>query len=147
MRAERSRGSHIRSQSSRNRLIKKICLKSPAAPGFFFLYLLDRPPASANPCAIPLCSCRDAASRTRSAFKTATASAFGNRKLAMTLIAATRGRLLKLQSRLCGAFSNVLQGYPVSTSKKKRVCVVTYRHSGDWLFENSIPLSSNVNNL
>jgi hypothetical protein len=29
-----------------------------------------------------------------------------------------------------------LQGYPLPTSKKKRACVVTYQHSGDWLFEN-----------
>jgi hypothetical protein len=43
--------------------------------------------------------------------------------------------------------SKALKGYPVSTSKKKRACVVTYRHSGDRLFENSIPFGSNVNNL
>jgi hypothetical protein len=43
--------------------------------------------------------------------------------------------------------SKAPKGYPVPTSKKKRVCVVTYRHSGDLLFENTIPLGSNVNNL
>jgi hypothetical protein len=45
------------------------------------------------------------------------------------------------------ACSSALQGYPVPTIKKKRVCVVTYRHSGGQLFENSIPPRSNVNNL
>ena len=40
-----------------------------------------------------------------------------------------------------------LRGYPASTSKKKRVCVVTYRHSGGELFENSLRPRSNVNNL
>jgi hypothetical protein len=27
--------------------------------------------------------------------------------------------------------STLMQGYPVPTSKKKRACVATYRHSGD----------------
>jgi hypothetical protein len=43
--------------------------------------------------------------------------------------------------------SNVLKGYPVSMSKKKRVCVVTYRHSGDQRFENTFPRDPKVNNL
>jgi hypothetical protein len=43
--------------------------------------------------------------------------------------------------------SEALKGYPISTSKKKRACVVTYRHSGDRLFKNSFPHDPNVNNL
>jgi hypothetical protein len=43
--------------------------------------------------------------------------------------------------------STLLQGYPVPTSKKKRACVVTYRHSEDRWFENSISPRSNVNDL
>ena len=43
--------------------------------------------------------------------------------------------------------SRALRGYPVPTSKKKRACVVTYRHSGDRLFENSFPPQTNVNDL
>jgi len=43
--------------------------------------------------------------------------------------------------------SKLLQGYPIPTSKKKRVCVVTYRHSGGQLFENSLPPHANVNDL
>ena len=39
------------------------------------------------------------------------------------------------------------QGYPRATSKKKRVCVVTYRHSDNGLFENSLPPPSNMTNL
>jgi hypothetical protein len=39
------------------------------------------------------------------------------------------------------------QGYPVPTSKKKRVYVVTYRHSGEHLSENSVLPRSNVNDL
>src|SRR6202011_5366370 len=35
--------------------------------------------------------------------------------------------------------STLLQGYPVPMSKKKRACVVTYRHSEDRWFENAIP--------
>jgi hypothetical protein len=31
--------------------------------------------------------------------------------------------------------------------QKKRVCVVTYRHSGEELFENSLRRASKVNNL
>jgi hypothetical protein len=49
---------------------------------------------------------------------------------------------------LQGAFKKIaassprsgFEGYPPSTSKKKRVCVVTYRHSDSGLFENSLPL-------
>jgi hypothetical protein len=40
-----------------------------------------------------------------------------------------------------------LQGYPVPTSKKKRACVVTYRHSGEQLFENSFSPYCNLNAL
>src|SRR6202035_1623506 len=36
------------------------------------------------------------------------------------------------------------QGYPSPTSKKKRACVVTYRHSGEGLFENCFPPHFNV---
>jgi hypothetical protein len=43
--------------------------------------------------------------------------------------------------------SKPYRGYPVPTSKKKRVCVVTYRHSGHLLFENSVLPRSNVNDL
>jgi hypothetical protein len=43
--------------------------------------------------------------------------------------------------------SNARQGYPIPTNKKKRACVVTYRHSGDVLLENSVRPGSNVNNL
>jgi hypothetical protein len=41
----------------------------------------------------------------------------------------------------------VLQGYPVPTIKKKRACLVTYRHSGEGLFENYLPPRSNVTKL
>jgi hypothetical protein len=43
--------------------------------------------------------------------------------------------------------STAPQGYPLPTSKKKRACVVTYRHSGEQLFENSFLPRSNINNL
>jgi|ERR1035438_3293848 hypothetical protein len=66
---------------------------------------------------------------------------------ATILIAATRGHAFEIAIPIVRLCSNVLEGYPVSTSKKKRACVVTYRHSGDRLFENSIPFGSNVNNL
>jgi hypothetical protein len=46
-----------------------------------------------------------------------------------------------------GRATTAPQGYPVPMSKKKRVCVVTYQHSGDKLFENSCPPRSNVNKL
>ena len=39
------------------------------------------------------------------------------------------------------------QGYPRPTIKKKRACVVTYRHSGDGLLENSFPPHSIVKKL
>jgi hypothetical protein len=39
------------------------------------------------------------------------------------------------------------KGYPCLTSKKKRVYVVTYRHSGGELFEKSPQRRPNVNNL
>jgi hypothetical protein len=39
------------------------------------------------------------------------------------------------------------EGYPVPTSKKKRACIVTYRHSGEVLFENSLSPYFNFNNL
>jgi hypothetical protein len=41
----------------------------------------------------------------------------------------------------------VLRGYPVPTIKKKRACLVTYRHSGEGLFENYLLPRSNVTNL
>ena len=39
------------------------------------------------------------------------------------------------------------QGYPIPTIKKKRACIVTYRHSGERLLENSFPPYSIVNKL
>jgi hypothetical protein len=41
----------------------------------------------------------------------------------------------------------MFQGYPVSTIKKNGARVVTYRHSGDGLFENSFLPRSIVNEL
>jgi hypothetical protein len=43
--------------------------------------------------------------------------------------------------------SSVLRGYPVPTIKKKRACVVTYRHSGEELFENCSSPYSTVTDL
>jgi hypothetical protein len=45
------------------------------------------------------------------------------------------------------AFRKTLQGYPIPTIKKKRACVVTYRHSGARLLENSSPPHRIVNEL
>jgi hypothetical protein len=39
------------------------------------------------------------------------------------------------------------EGYPWPMSKKKRACVVTYRHSDDGLFENSLRPSPNITDL
>jgi hypothetical protein len=47
----------------------------------------------------------------------------------------------------CVSAKKGVVGYPISTSKKKRVCVVTYRHSGYELLKNSLSPRSNVNNL
>jgi hypothetical protein len=38
-------------------------------------------------------------------------------------------------------------GYPVPTIKKNGACVVTYRHSGELLFENSFSPRSIVNEI
>ena len=39
------------------------------------------------------------------------------------------------------------QGYPLPTIKKKRACVVTYRHSGERLLENGFSPRPFVNEL
>jgi hypothetical protein len=57
------------------------------------------------------------------------------------------GVLLKLQPLRRAMPSRASQGYPLPMSKKKRACVVTYRHSGEELFEKSSLPYSNVNNL
>jgi hypothetical protein len=51
----------------------------------------------------------------------------------------------KISRAICRIAS--CEGYPSLTSKKKRVCVVTYRHSDSGLFENSLPPRPNLNNL
>ena len=50
-------------------------------------------------------------------------------------------------NRECTVAFTPLQGYPLPMSKKKRVRVATYRHSGDLLFENSFPPHSIINEL
>jgi hypothetical protein len=57
------------------------------------------------------------------------------------------GVLLKLQLLRRSIPPSASQGYPLPMSKKKRACVVTYRHSGEELFEKSSLPYSNVNNL
>jgi hypothetical protein len=56
-------------------------------------------------------------------------------------------RSFEIATALARARAIALKGYPVQTSKKKRACVVTYRHSGEQLFEISLSASSNVTNL
>jgi hypothetical protein len=51
------------------------------------------------------------------------------------------------KSQLQAVVSCSFEGYPQSTSKKKRVCIVTYRHSDAGLFENSLRPLPNVNDL
>jgi hypothetical protein len=53
----------------------------------------------------------------------------------------------KLQSQAQSAAWRSVEGYPSSMSKKKRVCVVTYRHSDGVLFENSPWPAPNMTNL
>jgi hypothetical protein len=55
--------------------------------------------------------------------------------------------LLKLQSRLRESAHGRFRGYPLPTSKKKRACVVTYRHSGEQLFKNSVLPRPIINDL
>jgi hypothetical protein len=45
------------------------------------------------------------------------------------------------------AVSRSDQGYPSLMSKKKRVCVATYQHSGGVWFENSVWPRPNMTNL
>jgi hypothetical protein len=49
------------------------------------------------------------------------------------------GHTLQKAIAAARAFRKTLQGYPIPTIKKKRACVVTYRHSGERLLENSAP--------
>jgi hypothetical protein len=65
----------------------------------------------------------------------------------MKLMPAIDRAAFEIATAIARAHPKALQGYPLATSKKKRVCVVTYRHSGDKLFENSYPPRSNVNKL
>jgi len=57
------------------------------------------------------------------------------------------GPLFEIATAIARAHPKALQGYPLPTNKKKRVCVVTYQHSGEELFENSSPRYRRVNNL
>jgi len=57
------------------------------------------------------------------------------------------GLAFEIATAIARAHPNALQGYPLPTSKEKRVCVVTYQHSGEELFENSSPPYPYVNNL
>jgi hypothetical protein len=57
------------------------------------------------------------------------------------------GRAFEIAIAIAWQHSAALQGYPLSMSKKKRACVVTYRHSGEVLFENSVPPHAKVNIL
>jgi hypothetical protein len=56
-------------------------------------------------------------------------------------------RVFEIAIAIARRCTEVPQGYPVPTSKKKRVYVVTYRHSGEHLSENSVLPRSNVNDL
>jgi hypothetical protein len=73
--------------------------------------------------------------------------------LLLTMMAATVGqqslirRAFEIATATASQHSTGLKGYPVATSKKKRACVVTYRHSGEQLFEKSLPPHANVNIL
>jgi hypothetical protein len=53
----------------------------------------------------------------------------------------------EIATAVARAHRQARQGYPVPTSKKKRARIVTYRHSGEVLFENSLSPYFNFNNL
>jgi hypothetical protein len=56
--------------------------------------------------------------------------------------------LIHIRRRFTSDLTAVLRmGYLVSTSENNCVHAVTYRHSGERLFEDSIQLGSNVNNF
>jgi hypothetical protein len=134
MRAERSRGSHIRSPSSRNELIEKeIRQKARQCRAFFFFAVVLFRTLQCTNFLRPYFYWRYVGRR-----------AYEFHDCHDDVDA---GRGFEIATAAARACSTAMQGYPVPTIKKKRVCVVTYRHSGGQLFENSFPPRSNVNNL
>ncbi len=62
-------------------------------------------------------------------------------------IAKALGLALQTATTIGRARRETFQVYPLPTIKKKRACVITYRHSGDRLLKNSFPPHSIVNKL
>jgi hypothetical protein len=134
MRAERSRGSRIRSPSSRNELIEKeIRQKARHCRAFLFLAAILVRTLQWRNFSHPYFYWHYVGKR-----------AYESHDHHDDIDA---GYAFEIATAAVRACSIVLQGYPIPTIKKKRVCVVTYRHSGVPLFENSFPPRSNVNNL
>ena len=136
MRAEKSRGSRIRSQSWRNELIKKdIRQKARLCRAFFFCqshgFLLSKSCCAAG-CTVQeyfvpsnITGCNSAAPETPATKSSRGCDIFHARHRAYAFRVSV--------SPVCRA----LRGYPVGARKKMCACLVTYRHSGEQQFENS----------
>ncbi len=134
MRAERFRGSRIRSPSSPNKTDRKRqSSKSPAHAGLFLFGLHRtavgrRRNAGASVILLALCGSRSYELRQR-------ASCVDAKPML--------GHALQIATATARARRKTFQGYPLPTIKKKRACLVTYRHSGDSLLENVISATLN----
>src|ERR1700730_4009166 len=134
MRAERSRGSRIRSPNSRNELIEKEIRQKVRMPGFFlFSSVLFR--------TLRLAHFLDPY------FFVPLQEGGRNRPPQRNCCRLLIGQGFAIASATALQRSSPLQGYPAPTNKKKRACVATYQHSGDQLFENWPRPRPNVNDL
>jgi hypothetical protein len=136
MPAERSRGSRIKSPNSRNKITDRKKYSSEKARRIAGLFLFRRRIAR------PISVCEILAARFFSdgILPYVGRRAYEARQLLIALV-------FEKATATARPGSKNPRGYPVPTSKKKRVCVVTYRHSGHLLFENSVLPRSNVNDL
>jgi hypothetical protein len=103
-------------------------------PGFFFLYLLQslHQPGTISSGVSTVCNKPGLG---KSLMPAIALMPINDRRAFETAIANAQPR------------SAVSQGYPLPTNKKNRVCVATYRHSGEQLLENSFPPHSNLAGL
>ena len=153
MRAGKFRGWRIRSPSSRNELIESdICQQARQCraflfPGFLFPKLFTSALYGSAVTGSTDCAVRNSQRSVflLTPFRSADGECrwwvrrYGHRPLT--------GHAFEIAIATASPHSTTPRGYPVSMSKKKRACVVTYRHSGERLFENSVLPHTNVNIL
>jgi hypothetical protein len=137
MRAGKFRGSRTRSPSSPNELNEKVIRQKPGSAGLFFgkrsLHHLQRQ-------AKPLRAIILLAYVRRRTYEVHDGR--DENDVAGLIVQAS-----EIATPVARAHREAREGYPVPTSKKKRACIVTYRHSGEVLFENSLSPYFNFNNL